>query len=240
MTEGESPAPVVDLRDLVFRWPGQAAATLRIARFRLEAGEQAFLSGASGSGKSTLLRLVGGILAPTSGSARVLGADLGSLSGRRRDRFRGDHVGYIFQQFNLVPYLSVLENALLPCRFSPVRKRRALERHGSLPLAARHFLERLDLDRDLWARRADRLSVGQQQRVAAARAFVGGPELIIADEPTSSLDADRQRAFLELLRRECSHSGASLLFVSHDRRLAPAFSRALALEELNQARERAA
>jgi putative ABC transport system ATP-binding protein len=235
MAETETSAPVVELRDLVFRWPGQPVPVLRIANFHLEAGEQVFLSGASGSGKSTLLRLVGGILTPASGSARVLGVELGRLSGRRRDRFRGDHLGCVFQQFNLVPYLSVMENALLPCRFSSVRKRRAMERHASPALAARHLLERLDLERDLWSRRADRLSVGQQQRVAAARAFIGRPELIIADEPTSSLDTDRQQAFLELLRRECARSNASLLFVSHDRRLAPAFSRAIALEELNQA-----
>ncbi|MDR2819509.1 MAG: ABC transporter ATP-binding protein [Desulfovibrio sp.] len=233
-------SPVVELRDLAFSWPGQAAPVLHIPLFRLEAGEQVFLSGPSGSGKSTLLGLIGGILQPSGGAARVLGTEISRLSGQARDRFRGDHTGFIFQQFNLVPYLSVLENVLLPCRFSALRRRRALEQGRTLPLAAQRLLERLDLTPDVWLRRADRLSVGQQQRVAAARAFAGRPELIIADEPTSSLDADRQQAFLSLLRRECAETGASLLFVSHDQRLATAFSRAVTMDAINRTEGRAA
>jgi putative ABC transport system ATP-binding protein len=232
--------PVVELRDLAFSWPGQAAPVLHIPLFRLEPGAQVFLSGPSGSGKSTLLGLIGGILQPSGGAARVLGTEINRLSGQARDRFRGDHTGFIFQQFNLVPYLSVLENVLLPCRFSTLRRRRALEQGRTLPLAAQHLLERLDLTPDVWSRRADRLSVGQQQRVAAARAFAGRPELIIADEPTSSLDADRQQAFLSLLRRECAETGASLLFVSHDQRLASAFPRAVTMDAINRTEGRAA
>lgn len=223
-------APLLLLEDLEFRWPGQAEACLDIPALRLEAGEQVFLHGASGSGKSTLLNLVAGVLAPTRGRVEVLGQVLGELSAADRDRFRVDHVGLIFQQFNLIPYLSVLDNVLLPCRFS----RRRRERAGDAREAAATLLRHLDLAEALWRRPATQLSVGQQQRVAAARALIGRPELLIADEPTSALDAARQEAFLDLLRRECADSGAALLFVSHDRRLQQGFRRGLAMAELNR------
>jgi putative ABC transport system ATP-binding protein len=142
-----------------------------------------------------------------------------------------DHIGLIFQQFNLIPYLSVLDNVLLPCRFS----RRRREQAGDMADSAARLLGHLDLDASLWQRPATALSVGQQQRVAAARALIGRPELVIADEPTSSLDAERQAAFLDLLIDECNEAGAALVFVSHDRRLAGRFGRELALTEINRA-----
>ncbi|MCU0933044.1 MAG: ABC transporter ATP-binding protein [Thiobacillaceae bacterium] len=229
-------APLLLLEDLEFRWPGQAESCLDIPALCLEAGEQVFLHGASGSGKSTLLNLVAGVLAPTRGRVEVLGRRLDALSAADRDRFRVDHVGLIFQQFNLIPYLSVLDNVLLPCRFS----RRRRERAGDARAAAATLLRHLDLAEALWRRPATRLSVGQQQRVAAARALIGRPELLIADEPTSALDAARQEAFLELLRRECADSGAALLFVSHDHRLQQGFPRRLAMAELNRVAAEAA
>lgn len=215
-----------------FAWPGATAACLEVPSFRLEAGERVFLHGPSGSGKSTLLSLVGGVATPQRGRVTVLGEDLGAMRAGARDRFRAAHVGFIFQLFNLVPYLSALDNILLACRFAPERAARV---SGAPADEARRLVERLDLDPEVLARPAARLSVGQQQRVAAARALIGRPGLIVADEPTSALDADRQLAFVDLLLAECEASGAGLLFVSHDARLAGHFSRSVALADINRA-----
>jgi putative ABC transport system ATP-binding protein len=226
---------LIELHGLSFAWPGQPAL-LDIPAFTLQAGESLFLKGPSGSGKTTLLGLLGGVHLPASGSVRLLGQDLGELGQAARDRFRVDHTGYIFQQFNLLPFLSVRENVELPCHFSRLRAQRAGARHGSIGEAASHLLAHLGLsDPALLGRRADTLSIGQQQRVAAARALIGQPELVIADEPTSALDTDSREAFLRLLFSECRAAGASLLFVSHDQTLAPLFDRALSLTELNRA-----
>ncbi|MER2515272.1 MAG: ABC transporter ATP-binding protein [Candidatus Accumulibacter phosphatis] len=226
---------VVDIKDLVFRWPRQSTACLDLPELRLQRGEHAFLHGPSGCGKSTLLSLIGGVLAPGNGRIDLLGQDLGRLRSTQRDRLRADHIGFVFQQFNLVPYLPVIDNVLLPCRFSVRRRERAQTSGSSLRGEAERLLGHLDLARDLWRRPATDLSVGQQQRVAAARALIGHPELLIADEPTSALDAERQEAFLDLLLREANAAGSTVLFVSHDRRLAPHFLRDLALPALNRA-----
>ncbi|HUN69161.1 MAG TPA: ATP-binding cassette domain-containing protein [Burkholderiales bacterium] len=230
-----SAAALVRIEGLRFRWPGDNAPCLDIARFEMQAGERVFLHGPSGSGKSTLLGLLGGVLAPERGSIRLLGQDLTRLRPAARDRFRADHVGIIFQQFNLIPYLSALDNVLLPCRFSARRARLASTSAESCVGEAERLLDHLDLDNALRRRAAVQLSVGQQQRVAAARALIGGPEFVIADEPTSALDAARQAGFLDLLLRECGAAGAALLFVSHDLRLARAFDRTIPLTSLNRA-----
>ncbi|MDR2935268.1 MAG: ABC transporter ATP-binding protein [Candidatus Adiutrix sp.] len=223
------------LKDLVFFWPGQARATLRIPRFAVPSGGKCLLSGPSGSGKSTLLSLIGGILTPNAGSVTVGGQVVNTLAGARRDAFRGDNIGFIFQQFNLVPYLSIRENVLIPCRLSARRRARAAERGGSPEKAAAFLLERLDMAPNLWRRPVTKLSVGQQQRVAAARALIGSPPLIIADEPTSALDAEHRLDFLRLLIQECESARASLIFVSHDQSLARIFNWHVRLAELNTA-----
>ena len=225
---------LLELHQLGFAWPGQAEL-LDIPAFSLERNQSLFLKGPSGSGKTTLLGLIGGVQKAGRGTVRLLDKDLGALSAGARDRFRVDHTGYIFQQFNLLPFLSVRENVSLPCRFSPLRSRRAQERYGSLERAAVSLLGQLGLPEALLGKRADNLSIGQQQRVAAARALIGQPELVIADEPTSALDADSREAFLQLLFAECRAAGSSLLFVSHDQSLAPLFDRSLSLAELNRA-----
>ena len=225
---------LLELHDLGFAWPGQAEL-LDIPHFALQSGESLFLKGPSGSGKTTLLGLLGGVQKAGRGSIRLLGTELGSLGAGARDRFRVDHTGYIFQQFNLLPFLSVRENVELPCHFSKSRAERARQRHGSIDQAAATLLEHLGLKPELLERRADALSIGQQQRVAAARALIGQPELVIADEPTSALDADSREAFIRLLFAECREAGSSLLFVSHDQSLAPLFDRSLSLAELNRA-----
>jgi putative ABC transport system ATP-binding protein len=225
---------VIALEDVVYAWPGHEPC-LDIPRFELMPGERVFLHGPSGSGKSTLLNLIGGVLTPRAGRVRVLGRDFSGLGSAVRDRLRAGHIGFIFQQFNLIPYLSALDNVLLPCRFSAQRQERARQGAGSMRAAAERLLTHLDLGHELWRKQATALSVGQQQRVAAARALIGQPELVVADEPTSALDEGRQLAFLELLRAECDAAGAALLFVSHDRRLAEHFQRELALGEINRA-----
>ena len=226
---------LIELSDLSFSWLGQPVL-LDIPAFRLEPGQSLFLKGPSGSGKTTLLGLLGGVQKADRGTIRLLGQALNELSAGARDRFRVDHTGYIFQQFNLLPFLSVRENVELPCHFSKLRASRAAQRHGSVENAARTLLAHLGLkDPALLERRADALSIGQQQRVAAARALIGQPELVIADEPTSALDADAREAFIQLLFAECREAGASLLFVSHDQSLAPLFDRNLSLSELNRA-----
>jgi len=216
---------------VVFGWPATGQPCIDIAQFEVPRGQSVFIHGPSGSGKSTLLSLVGGVISPQQGRISVLDQDLGALSLRARDRFRADNTGFIFQLFNLIPYLTALDNILLPCRFSHARAQRV---EGSLEAEARRLAERLDLDRELLSRSAVALSVGQQQRVAAARALIGRPGLIIADEPTSALDADRQKVFLDLLLAECAHSDATLLFVSHDRGLADRCDRVVSLPEINR------
>jgi len=220
------------ITDLVFRWPRQAQICLDIARFELAAGERVFLHGASGSGKSTLLGLLGGVALPQQGRIELLGTDITRIGSRDRDRFRADHIGFLFQQFNLLPWLPALDNVLLPCTFSARRRERA----GADPRAeAERLLRHLDLDTASWRKPAGELSVGQQQRVAAARALIGRPEILIADEPTSALDAERQQAFIDLLLQESAAVGAALVFVSHDQRLAGHFDRSIALHDISTA-----
>ena len=225
---------MIDAAGLHYRWPGSRNDCLAIDRLHIDAGRSVFLHGPSGSGKSTLLGLLAGVLLPSRGQIRLLGTDWAALSGARRDAFRADHVGYIFQQFNLLPYLSVLDNVLLPCRFSALRRQRADAAAGSARAGAEALLQRMGLGQALWERPAARLSVGQQQRVAAARALLGRPELVIADEPTSALDAALRDSFMALLLQQCRDAGSTLVFVSHDERLAVQFDTTLALAQINR------
>jgi putative ABC transport system ATP-binding protein len=220
---------VLEAADLRFRWPGAVADTLHLPSLRLVAGEQLFLRGASGSGKSTLLALMAGVLAPTHGRLQLLGQDLSALSGAARDRLRADHLGVIFQQFNLLPYLSVRDNVRLTLRFSS--RRRAAAPAGE----AERLLAAMGLPEPMWSRPAAQLSVGQQQRVAAARALIGRPALLLADEPTSALDEDARDAFMALLQQCCADAGSALVFVSHDARLAARFARQADLAQINTA-----
>ena len=165
----------------------------------------------------------------------MLGEELKSLSRARRDAFRVTHLGFIFQLFNLLPYLSLEENVLLPLRFSKERAQRSGGNEVSRIEEARRMLSALGLSEPLKeGRPVVELSVGQQQRVAAARALIGRPELVIADEPTSALDADLREVFLNLLFAECDKAGSALLFVSHDTGLGRFFGRSLALPQINR------
>ncbi len=228
---------LIEIEDLRFGWPGAQAPLLDCDRFDLQRGEHLFIRGPSGSGKSTLLNLLAGVLTPDSGRLALMQQDTASLGASGRDRFRADHIGFIFQQFNLVPYLDLVDNVVLPCRFSPRRAARAGEAHGSVHAAATYLLEQLFVDDRLDpGTPVVKLSVGQQQRVAAARALIGRPEIVIADEPTSALDFETRARFVDLLFEQVEASQATLVFVSHDPTLADRFGRIVDIDAFRSGR----
>lgn len=229
-----TPSPVIRVEELAFEWTEGGSTVLDIERLVIESGERVFIEGPSGSGKTTLLSLLGAVVIPRGGSVTVLDQDLSALSHAGRDRFRADHIGFIFQMFNLIPYLSMVDNVLLPCHFSSRRRDALLSNGHEARDEAMRLLSRLGLREEESTRAVTELSVGQQQRVAASRALIGGPEIVIADEPTSSLDMDARRAFLDLLFEECRRAKSTLVFVSHDRSLGNLFDRRIPLRDINR------
>lgn len=225
-----SDAPLaLNLQDVSFKWEGPRGFGLTVSGLEVVQGERVLLLGASGSGKSTLLSLICGINAPQTGSIDLNGVDTVAMTAAARDRFRAENIGIVFQQFNLLPYASPMDNILLPLQFAPVRRKRA----GDARAAALVLTDALGLTREVMATaNAGRLSVGQQQRVAVARALIGAPALIVADEPTSALDAGSQSRFLDLLFAQCDTAGSTLLMVSHDERLAAHFDRSVRIEDI--------
>lgn len=226
-----SNAPVLSVRDVRYRWSGRAPFALEITDFSVAKSESVLLLGESGSGKSTLLSLICGTVTPQSGSVTVAGTDIATLSAGKRDSFRAEQIGLIFQQFNLLPYATVLDNILLPLRFAPLRRARVAQPQQT----ARALCRDLGLPEAAITAQAGTLSVGQQQRVAAARALIGAPPLIIADEPTSALDAATQATFLDLLFAQAQASSSTVLMVSHDARLASHFDRVVQMSDIAQA-----
>ena len=199
---------------------------LNINDFSVQSGEFVFLHGASGSGKSTLLELLAGVLHTQSGQLQILGENLNDKSAPELDLFRAKNIGYIFQSFNLIPYLSVAENIQLPLMFLKSKPDQQLYQH---------LIQSLQLDAYVHRKVTD-LSVGQQQRVAVARALMKQPKLILADEPTSALDYDHREKFLRLLFQLCRKDQTSVLFVSHDRTIEKLFDRSISLATLNLVR----
>ena len=222
------PAQAVMLHDLQFQYPGKSAIrVLDIPFWSITQGDRLFIQGASGSGKSTLLNLIAGILIATHGKIEVLGQDLSQLSPAQRDRFRAQHIGVVFQQFNLIHYLSVIDNVRLAAYFA---NKNLLEVESQ----AQRLFSALDLDESLFTQKADQLSVGQQQRVAIARALINQPEILIADEPTSALDQAARDRFIETLLTLSIAQKTTLIFVSHDNTLASYFQHHINLTELNR------
>lgn len=227
-------APILALEQLSYTWPQRTDPVLDIQRLELASGSRTFVHGPSGCGKSTLLGLMAGILLPSSGHVRLLGKDWSNLKPAHRDRYRADHVGYIFQQFNLVPYISALQNVLAPCYFSDQRRRAAMAEAGSPQARARQLLAIMGLSSKESQQPSGRLSVGQQQRVAAARALIGGPALIIADEPTSALDDGNCEKFMHHLLEAATLANSAVVFVSHNQALGRYFDQRVYLPEINR------
>jgi len=201
-----------------------------INALEIKEGEHLFLQGKSGSGKSTFLNLLCGVLTPTSGEIEVLGKKFSSLSASQQDSFRADNYGTIFQQFNLLPYLSIEENISLACEFSQEKRKNVKDIKGEI----KNLLDALEMDGDISAP-AMRLSVGQQQRVAAARALIGKPKIIIADEPTSALDSASKESFMNLLFKQVEAQNSTLIFVSHDTSLSSGFKTIYDFSDINRA-----
>ncbi|GBL03710.1 ABC transporter ATP-binding protein [Glaciecola sp. KUL10] len=221
----------IDINKLTFSYPKSKHSVLDIANLKIEQGQHTFLSGASGSGKSTLLNLLCGMLVPTSGSIDVLGQELGQLSPSQTDAFRAKHLGVVFQQFNLIPYLSVFDNLKTAAYFASddaQHSENLLER-------CQQICQSLKLPDSILAQSAGSLSVGQAQRVAIARAMINAPKILIADEPTSALDEDATLGFLALLFEVSSKHDTTILFVSHDKRLADRFEQHIRLSDINSA-----
>ncbi len=209
---------------------GNTGFSLHVPELSVAKGESVLLLGESGSGKSTLLSLICGTILPSSGTVQIAAQDITTLSAGQRDKFRAEQIGVIFQQFNLLPFGTVGDNILLPLRFAPERRKRAQD-----PTAkAAHLCTALGLPSDVLTAKATALSVGQQQRVAVARALIGQPPIIVADEPISALDANSQAAFLDLLFAQTAENDAALLMVSHDPRLGERFDRVFQMEDVAQ------
>jgi len=221
---------LIEVKNLTYRYANATQDTLQIPEFTIAKGERVYLYGPSGSGKTTLLEILAGILKVDQGEVQILGRNLATLSEKERDQFRAEHLGYIFQSFNLIPYLTVQENIELPLHLSAARKARLKDEDAVQVL--RHLCTRLGII-TLLNKKVTELSVGQQQRVAVARALFGRPEFILADEPTSSLDMDHREKFLELMFELCEQYGTTVLFVSHDRSIQHLFSRSVALDSVN-------
>lgn len=201
---------------------------LSIPNWQVKTGERIFLYGDSGSGKSTLLNLLSGTLTPEQGQIKILTQPFSNLSERKRDKFRANHIGVVFQQFNLIPYLSVQKNIELAVHFS---SRRIADRQAFID----QILARLKLPLSLNKQVASSLSIGQQQRVAIARALVNKPDLLLVDEPTSALDANAKDAFMSILLEICEQLDTTLIFVSHDLSLQRYFDKSVNIHSINQA-----
>ena len=219
---------IVKIDSVRFHWSKKNSFKIFVPNFEINKGEKVLLLGESGSGKTTLLSLICGFLNPLSGSISINGSTINKLSSKTKDEHRADNIGIIFQQFNLLPYANVIDNIVLPLYFSKVRSANVTNQRET----ALNLCKQLRLPDDIDQYKASSLSVGQQQRVAVARALIGNPSLVIADEPTSSLDTDAQQIFLDLMFEQISNNKSTLLMVSHDRSLAERFDRLIDINEV--------
>jgi len=219
----------INLRDVKFAYPDAPEKTvLDIDQWSVSEAERVFVQGASGGGKSTLLNLLSGMISSTQGEISVLGERLDKMNRRQRDQFRANHIGYVFQQFNLIPYLDALDNILLASHFSKLKNGVALREEGKT------LLTTLNISPSDWNKPTRSLSIGQQQRVAIARALINKPELLIADEPTSSLDQHNRDNFMSILMSLIDEHNITLVLVSHDASLSTHFNRVEVLNDINQ------
>tara|TARA_B000000532_G_C18850087_1_gene399076 strand:- start:611 stop:1297 length:687 start_codon:yes stop_codon:yes gene_type:complete len=219
---------IIKIESLNFYWSKKSNFKIFVPSLEIKKGEKVLLLGESGSGKTTLLSLICGFLNPLSGNISINGNTINKLSSKTKDEYRADNIGIIFQQFNLLPYANVVDNVLLPLYFSQARSKNIVNKRA----AALELFKQLRLPDDIAQYKASNLSVGQQQRVAVARALIGNPSLIIADEPTSSLDTNAQQLFLDLMFKQISENNSTLLMVSHDKSLSNRFDRQININEI--------
>ncbi len=222
---------IIHIDSCSFKYPHATKNTINIKSLSIKEGEHIFLRGKSGSGKSTFLNLLTGVVEPQHGSIKILGTDITTLSASEKDRFRGDNFGVIFQQLNLLPYLSVEENISLACGFSQKKSFNIKD----IKKEVCFYLESLQIPHAMKTKKAMSLSVGEQQRVAVARALIGKPKIIIADEPTSALDSGVKDEFMKLLFEQVNSQGSTLVFVSHDKELSRYFESVYDFDEINKA-----
>jgi len=229
--------PVIQIDSLHFAYSSNAPV-IAVQHWQVAQAEHVFLYGPSGCGNSTFLKLLSGIISPQQGKIHILGTDITCLKPSQRDRFRAQHIGVVFQQFNLVPYLSVFDNICLAMYFAgDVKDKKGNESSSSQQLTARErvqaMLMALQLPPQCIEQKASELSVGQQQRIAIARALINQPDILIVDEATSALDDSAKDAFMKVLIETASLSQAALVFVSHDQQLAKHFDRVESLHDIN-------
>jgi len=224
---------LLQINDFFLRYSCDTNFSLNIDQLLIEKNTKTFIEGPSGCGKTTFLNVITGLIKPNRGQINVLDTDLTTLNPIACDQFRADHFGIIFQLFNLLPYLTVIENIILPCTFSNSKKQKALLISSSLEDEAKRLCRELDITDTLLNKPVSQLSIGQQQRVSIARAIIGQPEIIIADEPTSALDNERKNQFMTLLLKECETYNLNLIFVSHDTSLQQHFDTSYNLNTLN-------
>ena len=219
---------IVKIESLRFQWSKSNNFKIFVPKLEVGRGKKVLFLGESGSGKTTLLSLICGFLEPLSGSISINDKIISDLTSTNKDAYRSDNIGIIFQQFNLLPYANVIDNIILPLYFSKQRSKKVENKIN----AAMNLCDQLRLPESILNQKASNLSVGQQQRVAVARALIGSPSIIVADEPTSSLDTEAQELFLDLMFDQISKNSSTLLMVSHDKSLTNYFDQVIDINEI--------
>ena len=219
---------IVKIESLRFKWSKNNNFKIFVPKLEVGRGKKVLFLGESGSGKTTLLSLICGFLEPLSGSISINEKIISNLTSTNKDAYRSDNIGIIFQQFNLLPYANVIDNIVLPLYFSKQRSKKVENKTN----AAMTLCDQLRLPESILNQKASNLSVGQQQRVAVARALIGSPSIIVADEPTSSLDTETQELFLDLMFDQISKNSSTLLMVSHDKSLTNYFDQVIDINEI--------
>ncbi len=220
---------LIKIDNLKYSYDDDSSFAMDIKSFNLKKGERLLVYGESGLGKSTFLNLISGTIQAKSGKIKILDRDISNMSGYEKDKIRGDHFGVVFQTFNLLPYISVEKNILMGLAFSKRKKSKI----NNIQDEIKNLMDNLSLNyEELRNRNSYDLSIGQQQRVAVARALIGNPEIILADEPTSALDSKNQKVFLDLLFKSMNKNEQGLIMVSHNKDLSKSFTQVKSISDI--------